>query len=152
MLQYTSIFSFYLLLSWCGKLLHLQNFLQYIIIEFISSIFLLFTPPPILQHFQQFSFFHLHKCVHNIGTMFTLLHPLSHPPLPLVPISQAHLFCKIKAKEFVEVWGYTRLHGQHRQLFVLYVQVAQTCKQNLNHNHQHTHTHTQFTNDNWSQQ
>jgi hypothetical protein len=34
-----------------------------------------FIPPsPILEIFQQFSFLYLHTCVHNISTIFTLLH------------------------------------------------------------------------------
>jgi hypothetical protein len=46
--------------------------------------------PPFLEQFQQVSFFHLHTCVHNIWTIFTLLYPLPiSSPFPLVLIPQA---------------------------------------------------------------
>jgi hypothetical protein len=42
---------------------------------------------PSLKKFQQVSFFHLHTCVHNICTIFNLLHlfPTSSP-ISLIPI------------------------------------------------------------------
>jgi hypothetical protein len=48
------------------------NILKYIILEFTPYIVL---PSPILEQFQQVSFFHLYTCVHSICTVFT-------PPWP----------------------------------------------------------------------
>jgi hypothetical protein len=54
------------------------NILKYIILEFTPYIVL---PSPILEQFQQVSFFHLYTCVHSICTVFTP-HDLSPPLSP----------------------------------------------------------------------
>jgi hypothetical protein len=91
------ILFFYSLLSYnfCtgGMLWHLQEFLQYIIVEFTPPPFSFIPPPPFLEQFQQVSFFHFHTWEHNISTIFILLHSfLMSSPLPLVPTPRQKLF------------------------------------------------------------
>jgi hypothetical protein len=82
---------FYFFIFCCtrGTLWHLQKFLEYIIVEFTPPSFSFISPTPFLEWFQQISLFHLHTCIHNICTIFTLLHPFFiSSPFPLVPNPQ----------------------------------------------------------------
>jgi hypothetical protein len=66
-------FSFNLLLFW-GTLWHSQKFLQYQIYQtWITPSIFLFSPSPLPGVFEQISFFNLHRSVHSICTVFTLL-------------------------------------------------------------------------------
>jgi hypothetical protein len=64
---------------------YLQNFLQYIIVEFTSPS-LSFSSPPFLEYFQQVSFFHLYTWTY-IATKFSLVHPFLISPPTQVPTS-----------------------------------------------------------------
>jgi hypothetical protein len=73
-------FSFKFIFYFClrGTLWHLQKLLQYItyiIVEFIPPSFSYIPPPPVPGIVSTGLIFHLHTWVHNICTIFTLLHP-----------------------------------------------------------------------------
>jgi hypothetical protein len=78
------LFFFYLLAyySWTGSTLwHSQKCLLYILVRFITSIFPLFPPSPLVRIVQQVSLCHFHTWIHSMyltSFFFFLCLPLCH--------------------------------------------------------------------------
>jgi hypothetical protein len=101
--QMCNFFLFFLLIFYCcagwwynvafTKVLTLY---QYITLEFNPSTVLPYPSLPLfLEQFKQVLFFHLHRCVHRISTIFTFPCPfLTVCPIPLIPIPpKQDMFC-----------------------------------------------------------
>jgi hypothetical protein len=68
--------------------------LQYIKLQFIPSIIILYLPSLHSWNSLQVSFFHLPTCANNVPTIFTLLHPfLISSLLPQVQPHRQDMFC-----------------------------------------------------------
>jgi hypothetical protein len=111
----------FLLSSYCctwDMLWHWQKCL--FIVEFTTSIILLYTHAPILRIVSTGLIFYFHIWVHSISTIFILLHPfLLSSPLPLVPTPRQDLFYFL----VICFWG----EKSHFCFFKIFMQRVPLC-------------------------
>jgi hypothetical protein len=85
-------YSIVILVFYWGKLWHLQKRLWYLNLIHSCHHSPLSCLSSFLQQFQQDSFPQFHVWIHNISTIFSLLHPfLKSSPFPMVPIPRQDL-------------------------------------------------------------
>jgi hypothetical protein len=93
---------------------HLQKFIQYIIVELSPPLFSFIPLSHSWNSFNWYNFLHLHICVYNIWTIFTLPPPFpaTAPPHPVLRL------CRRKQMIFLLVWDKGSYTGNFLVIFL----------------------------------